>query len=177
MLGSLSPWNGTGINSNWAANNTVSRWMTPTSNANQSFNPSSDGFYTYTLDFDLTGFVPTTANFAGRFLVDNKVTAITLNGNSLLSSVPAGGIGGFRSGEWTSFSALTGFVGGINTLAFVARNQAASSGNPTGLRVEITSSAVNMVPEPASWAMLIFGFGLVGAVARRRAGTQMKVFA
>jgi hypothetical protein len=24
------------------------------------------------------------------------------------------------------------------------------------------------VPEPASWAMLIAGFGLVGAVARRR---------
>jgi hypothetical protein len=26
------------------------------------------------------------------------------------------------------------------------------------------------VPEPATWAMLIAGFGLVGAVARRRRG-------
>jgi hypothetical protein len=32
-----------------------------------------------------------------------------------------------------------------------------------------TPSAVGAVPEPSSWAMLIAGFGLVGAVARRRA--------
>jgi hypothetical protein len=37
----------------------------------------------------------------------------------------------------------------------------------TGAR--IGTLAVTAVPEPASWAMLIAGFGLVGAVARRRA--------
>ena len=32
----------------------------------------------------------------------------------------------------------------------------------------LTISAVNAVPEPASWAMLIAGFGLTGAAMRRR---------
>jgi hypothetical protein len=33
------------------------------------------------------------------------------------------------------------------------------------------------VPEPASWAMLIVGFGLIGVASRRRAGTASKVSA
>jgi hypothetical protein len=48
-----------------------------------------------------------------------------------------------------------------------------SSPNYTGL-AEVafdTESAISAVPEPASWAMLIAGFGLVGATLRRqRAG-------
>jgi hypothetical protein len=35
-------------------------------------------------------------------------------------------------------------------------------------KLVFTSSGGAVVPEPASWAMLIAGFGLVGAVARRR---------
>ncbi len=31
-----------------------------------------------------------------------------------------------------------------------------------------TPGAVNSVPEPASWAMMVAGFGLVGAMTRRR---------
>jgi hypothetical protein len=31
-----------------------------------------------------------------------------------------------------------------------------------------TASSGAVVPEPASWALLIAGFGLVGAAARRR---------
>ena len=37
----------------------------------------------------------------------------------------------------------------------------------TGVAVSLSGSAA-VVPEPASWAMLVAGFGLVGAVARRR---------
>ena len=43
------------------------------------------------------------------------------------------------------------------------------SGNPSGLRVEFLDSAVTAVPEPAAWALMIGGFGLVGAASRRRA--------
>ncbi len=38
----------------------------------------------------------------------------------------------------------------------------------SGINVVVTSIAAPGVPEPASWAMLIAGFGLTGAVARRR---------
>jgi hypothetical protein len=34
--------------------------------------------------------------------------------------------------------------------------------------VQVLPNSIDVVPEPASWAMLIAGFGLVGAVARRR---------
>lgn len=44
-------------------------------------------------------------------------------------------------------------------------------GNDFGVD-RINFSVNSAVPEPASWAMLLAGFGLVGAVARRRAGTQ-----
>jgi hypothetical protein len=33
--------------------------------------------------------------------------------------------------------------------------------------------ATTAVPEPASWAMLIIGFGLTGAAARRRRGAAV----
>lgn len=33
------------------------------------------------------------------------------------------------------------------------------------------------VPEPASWALMIFGFGLVGATLRNRRGTMATVAA
>lgn len=159
-------WNGTGVNSNWLANNSTSRWLTPAANANQGFDRTADGFYTYSLQFDLSNLVPSTAFFTGRFMADNVVTAISLNGNALAFSGPTGNQW-FRN--WIPVMAGSGFVDGVNTLSFTVRNdQLACCDNPTGLRVEFTESGVNAVPEPASWAMLISGFGLVGAAARRR---------
>jgi hypothetical protein len=35
--------------------------------------------------------------------------------------------------------------------------------------------AIAPIPEPASWAMMLGGFGLVGAVMRRRAGVMVRV--
>ena len=161
-------WNSNSINGAWLANTATSRWLTPGSNGNQSFDPAADGFYIYSLQFDLTGFNPATALFAGRFATDNQVTQILLNGQPISQA----GQGSFN--RWTDFSAGSGFVGGLNSLAFTVRNLRQASGNPTGLRVEFLSSAVeplaggNAVPEPASWAMLISGFGLVGAIRRRQ---------
>ena len=39
-------------------------------------------------------------------------------------------------------------------------------------RLETIITGTGAVPEPASWAMLIAGFGLVGAVRRRRAAAR-----
>ena len=165
LNGAARPWNSSTNNGAWLANNSVSRWMTPASNGNQSFNPTADGFYNYSISFNLGKFVPGTASFNGRFAADNTVISILLNG----TQITQGGLGTFNS--WSSFSASSGFVGGLNTLTFRVRNFAGGGVNPTGLRVEIRGSAYEPVPEPASWAMLIAGFGLVGAMLRRRRAT------
>ena len=165
LNGTMVPWNsvvnGSFPQGPWLADNDVSRWMTPTSNAGQSFDANADGFYTYSLNFSLAGYQPGTAMFTGRFLADNQVSSILLNGNP----VSFGGPGSFTG--WTSFAAMMGFQRD-NLLQITTRNLRQNGGNPTGLRVAFLSSSVNVVPEPASWALLIAGFGLTGAVMRRR---------
>jgi len=47
-------------------------------------------------------------------------------------------------------------------------------GIPAGLGVRLDMAAI---PEPATWAMLIVGFGLVGAAARRRTASVANVTA
>lgn len=149
------------LNGIWLADNSVSRWLTPSANAAVSYDPSSDGLYRYQLQFSLAGFNAATASFTGRFAADNSVDSILLNGTNIGSG------GGFSS--WTSFTSTgASFLAGLNTLDVVVRNFRQNGGNPSGLRVEFTNSDVSAVPEPASWAMLIAGFGLVGAASRRR---------
>ncbi len=135
----------------WMAESAISRWATPTSNASDSVISGA-----YSTVFTLGSF--TSASFSGRFAADDSVTSITLNGNTI-----SGSGGGFTF--WTPFSTLTGFQVGANTLTFNVLN---SGGGPSGLRVEVIESNVTSVPEPASWALLIVGFGMVGVAARRR---------
>lgn len=42
-----------------------------------------------------------------------------------------------------------------------------------GDNTQFVTAAVNLVPEPASWALLIGGFGLAGAALRRRTRTTI----
>lgn len=163
--GGAQAFTGSLTNSAWLANSATSRWVTPTPDARDSLDPWADGEYVYSLAFDLSGYDASTASFAGRFSTDNLVTAITLNGQAI-----TGGGGSFD--YWTDFSSLSGaFVGGVNVLSFNVTNFAQASGNPTGLRVEFLSSNVEQpmgpVPEPSTWAMMIVGFGVIGAVMRR----------
>jgi len=89
------------------------------------------GSYVYRTTFDLTGFDPATAVLSGRFLVDNTVVDIVVNGTSL------GNFGGqFRS--WKDLQIDTGFVAGTNTLDFVVDNLGF---DPSGLRVELAGTA------------------------------------
>ena len=100
------------------------------------------------------------ASFGGRMAADNAVVVI-LNNNVIGSGT------GFT--DWTSFSASSGFVPGVNKLDFVVTNWAQNGGNPTGLRVEFGSSSITAaVPEPETYAMLLGGLVMVGAVVRRR---------
>lgn len=143
----------------WLANDGTSKWITPTASQGASFDPWNNGTYTYTLTFDLSGYNAATAMFSGRLAADNSVQ-VKLNDSVI------GGATGFTG--WTSFGASSGFVSGVNTLDFVVTNWAQNGGNPTGLRVEFGTSSIAAVPEPATYAMLLGGLVMVGAVVRRR---------
>lgn len=151
----------------WVPETATSRWITPTANAGSfPFDFTSDGIYTFSQSFSLTGFQFKTASLSGVFASDNTVDSITLNGKTITGS----------GGSFTSFlpfsSTAGAFQAGTNTLTFTVRNFAYPAGgsNPTGLRVEVAGTAA-VVPEPATWAMLVVGFGLVGAATRRRVRT------
>lgn len=143
----------------WVANGPSSQWISPS--ANQlccppgSGNPVGD--YTYRTTFDLTGLDPGSALITGNWATDNAGVDILING---ISTGQTTGIADF--GFFTSFSISTGFVSGLNTLDFVTNNACCATGNPTGLRVELsgTATSVAAVPEPSS--LLLFGFGLAG---------------
>lgn len=147
----------------WMADGPNSRWITPTRDAGESFDAFSDGYYNYTLAFDLPTF--SAASFNGAYGADNEVTNISLNGHSLGSGV------GFSG--WTGFSAATpDFVSGTNYLTFTVKNWAQNGGNPTGLRVEFNQSNVTATPEPAAWALMIVGFGAAGGMVRAQRRRQ-----
>jgi choice-of-anchor C domain-containing protein len=73
--------------------------------------------------------------------------------------------------DWRNFS--VGFVaaGAQTTLVFLSNN------NGTNAGVLLDDVSVNAVPEPASWALMIMGFGLVGSAVRRRKPTVRVSFA
>jgi hypothetical protein len=123
-------------------------------------------------------------NFA---LADNGVN-FTLNGPANSQRLVQGAtLTATASGLFFDFSG-TGLAlfqnpsigSGQNFICFVGNGVCGGAGN----RISITTStfgdgiaqrglqqigfAGGVVPEPSSWAMLIAGFGLVGAVARRR---------
>lgn len=92
----------------------------------------------------------------------------TANGASVPFNFSANGSGG-------SFAAP--FVVGNNTIEVFYNNNNAGinsgngplTGGPGSLDfVGTVTYDANVVPEPSSWVMLIAGFGLVGAAARRR---------
>jgi hypothetical protein len=143
----------------WMANDSTSKWITPTSSQAQSFDAWSAGTYTYSLRFDLSGYKADSASFSGRLAADNAV--VVLLNNEVISSAS-----GFTN--WSGFAARGGFVDGVNQLDFVVTNWSQNGGNPSGLRVEFAQSAVAAVPEPETYAMLLGGLGLIGFVARRR---------
>lgn len=161
----------------WSANDAVgssgSSWISPFTNASgvatKSTSYPSSETYDYVLTFSLGTLSAASAMITGQVQSDNFVT-ILLNGVALATQpqdpVPApGSVSYFRS--FSAFGADSGFVNGVNQLTF----RVTDYGVISGLRVsDLVGSAV---PEPATWAMLIVGFGLVAGQIRRRrrAGT------
>ena len=112
----------------WLTNGPDSKWIAPRAAQNVGNLP---GNYTYRLTFDLTGLDPNAAVISGNWAVDNSGVDILINGTSTGQS-NANGFGIF-----TAFVITNGFLSSTNTLDFVVNN-AGSTTNPTGLRVELS---------------------------------------
>ena len=146
----------------WKPDSAISRWLSPTTTAGDDV---AAGVYIYSTTFSLTGFNLATASISGQFLGDNAVNSVLLNGVQI-----ATGPGSFST--FTAFAATSNFVADINTLTFVTYNDS----GPGGVRVEVGGTAdaivvippATPVPEPATWALMLSGFGMVGFAARRR---------
>ena len=144
-------------NAAYLAENAGSRWIS------YSGSPLVGvGYATFQTTFDLTGFDAATAQLSGMWGVDNEGD-ILLNGVSIASLV-----GTVYSSFNTlhAFSAASGFLSGVNTLTFEVHD----TGAPMAFRTDnlaVTADALG-VPEPAAWALMLAGFGLVGATLRRR---------
>jgi hypothetical protein len=94
-------------------------------------------------------------------------------------SIPAGTVGGyFQSGNiagnapWTSYF-LTFDPTTAGTLQVVLGSGSRDNIGPLLDNVRVTQAVAGVIPEPATWAMLIAGFGLVGMAARRRRGVAV----
>ncbi len=140
------------LDGGWFPNTSASKWISVNVAGNEGGSGGTTA--TYTTEFDLTGYDPSTAWIKATAVWDDLLT-ISLNGNA----VGSGGASWWQSQE---FVINNYFQSGLNILSFVVQN----TGNfATGLNVAFESS-VRPVPLPAAAWML--GAGLVALVGVRR---------
>ena len=123
---------GDGAFGSWLANDPGrSRWL---STANGPPFVPNGVTYTFRTTFEVAGALPETFVLRGRFIGDNRVDAIRLNGKSV--RMPDHGNDAFD--RFTGFTVEKGFVEGTNTLEFDVYNGTPGDGEtgPMGLRVE-----------------------------------------
>jgi hypothetical protein len=121
--------------------------------------------YTFTTDqaFNISGQIGSRSLFvAGDLVSDLDFVSVTLN-NLVFDFTGSTDI------EEAGFLSSSALAAGLNTLTVTYNVDAASTLPAAGYSGTLTlapSSAV--VPEPATWAMMMAGFGIVGAGLRRR---------
>jgi len=149
----------------YVPNTSTSQWINPTGDTNDCV---PHGWYYYTMTFDLTGFIPTTARIEGSWATDN-------NGGIHLNDVFTGFevFNNEHEDHLSDFTITSGFQQGVNTLEFRTFNVYSAyfppEGNPEGLQVNITSATADIIPEPSSPALLCIGaVGLLFCGRRRR---------
>lgn len=110
-----------------------------------------DGYQLRLLDFDFVGYF----NFAPTL----PLKIMDLHGNELAEGTFSTGTGSTHS----NLSVGSGFLDGV----VIRWGPDAAVGGIDNIRYETTMLAAP-VPEPATWAMLVAAFGLVGTAMRRR---------
>jgi hypothetical protein len=144
----------------WLSDNSSSAWIGPVGNPDLSGSP---GIYDYKTTFSLAGLDPFTASITGGWATDDDGIDILINGQTTHQVS-----GSFST--FSSFSITSGFTSGLNTIDFIVHN----TSGPTGLRVQMTGTAdaLGGVPEPATWAMMLLGFGGLGVALRMSRRTR-----
>lgn len=129
-------------------------------------------------------YVMFTATVAGNYSLEALATVQDINpsGVGITFFLAPIGPGGFQTAlttldsQNTSFSYSNGgFLAVGESVGLIFDRNGTFNNDSTGLNISL--STVDGVPEPASWAMLIAGFGLTGAAMRRRAAATRVVAA
>jgi hypothetical protein len=144
----------------WLADTATYGWDSPQSSYTGNQTDSANTNYFYTTTFDLTGLDPTMALIQFQYAVDDSLTAIILNGNTL-TGFPAGGLTVLSPVQTIN----SGFIAGINTITFEVFNGPNPNNNPDGLLVDFTNATTT--PEPSAILMLGAGLSALGLVRRR----------
>ena len=106
---------------------------------------------TFRTTFDLTGLDPNTASISGKWAVDNQGLDILVNGIST-------GQTNFGFEELTTFNINSGFVDGLNTLDFVARDV----GLRAGFLVDSISGNADAIPQSVPEGSSLLSLLVVG---------------
>lgn len=123
---------------------------------------------TYNLGFDFYAPANGIAN------PNDATLRFRINGTPVGSILTAGSASGTPAKTWFNFNTtFVAAVSGPATLAFDFRGLGVTAADFGVDRVYATAA----VPEPATWAMMIFGFGAIGSVVRRRSGTLARATA
>jgi hypothetical protein len=126
------------------------------------------GDFTHTFSFTIpqtgvgSGSVTTSASFLGE-VNDTDFTSVLFNGTPVNLDVIAGGLVEIA---WATDVPIT--AGVLNNLVIngVSRGNGSYGGQLTFTPVQ------GAIPEPSTWAMMLFGFGAVGFGMRRRKNGQ-----
>jgi hypothetical protein len=128
------------IGSAWVVNDSNSRWISPQADESVGDAP---GLYTYRTTMDLTGYDPASVTLSVQLAVDDRLSAVRLNGVGL--GLSASGYSGF-----TALAIKGPFQPAANTLDFIVNN-AGTAANPSGLRVAFSFAAPPGVADRPAW--------------------------
>lgn len=132
-----------------------------------SFVPTSGGVQRFTFNVDSNPVVSTAADFAFTTGVQNLTIGGVARSGTFDFTFQSGFDGGFDS------TVVGGYLGpqlftGSNSAPTLRTGAFALTDGPNNATGTLTVTTVAAIPEPATWAMMVIGFGLAGSAMRRR---------